>query len=150
MSRNSLKCLVRKSAVVSTPEELVRQSLLKYMIEQLGYPLETLAVEKGLDQMPHLKFNPAQIPNRRSDIVCFAKGIHPVHSLYPLLLIECKSVKLNAKVKNQVIGYNRYLRSLYIAIANEEEVQTGWFDPSINSYKFVNGLPKYADLRNIL
>ena len=120
------------------------------MVEHLGYPLETLVVEKGLHQMPHLNINPTQIPNRRSDIVCFAKGIHPDYSLYPLLLIECKSVKLNAKVRNQVIGYNRYVRSVYIAIANEEEIQTGWFNPAINNYQFVNGLPQYSDLRGCL
>ncbi|WP_041941585.1 type I restriction enzyme HsdR N-terminal domain-containing protein [Waddlia chondrophila] len=148
MSQGFLHCLVRKFSVASTPEEMIRQSLLSLMVNRLGYPLETLVVERGLDQMPHLNLNSRQIPSRRADIVCFAKGIHPKHSLYPLLLIECKSVKLDAKAKNQVIGYNRYLQSLFISLANAEGVQTGRFNPSMNGYEFINGLPRYADLVN--
>lgn len=117
------------------------------MVNKLGYPLETLSVEKGLDQMFHLDQQPSTVPNRRADIICFAKDIHPDHSLYPLLLIECKSVKLNSKARGQVIGYNRFVRAYYIALANEDEIETGWFDPSLNGYQFCNGLPEYSSLR---
>ena len=123
MSSKSLNCLVRKTSVSSTPEEIVRQSLLHYLVDNLGYPLE-----------------------RRADIICFAKGIHPKFTLYPLLLIECKSVKLDGKVKNQVIGYNRFLRSYYIAIVNQSTMQTGWFDQSSGEYHFVDGILDYHQL----
>ena len=146
MSSKSLNCLVRKTSVSSTPEEIVRQSLLHYLVDNLGYPLESIAVEKGLDQMPHISLSSHLIPQRRADIICFAKGIHPKFTLYPLLLIECKSVKLDGKVKNQVIGYNRFLRSYYIAIVNQSTMQTGWFDQSSGEYHFVDGILDYHQL----
>ena len=116
------------------------------MVNSLGYPLENISVEKGLDQMPHLKLAGQEIPDRRADIICFAKDIHPDHSLYPLLLIECKSVRLNDKVKAQVIGYHRFLQSYFLAIVNQTEMMTGWYNRSIGKYQFVDGLPSYDQL----
>lgn len=116
------------------------------MVNSLGYPLESLAVEKGLDQMPHVQLTGQEVPCRRADIICFAKEIHPDYSLYPLLLIECKSVKLNNKMKGQVIGYNRFLQSYFLAIVNQTEMMTGWYDRTKCEYQFVDGLPSYPQL----
>lgn len=116
------------------------------MVNSLGFPLENISVEKGLDQMLHLNISEQEVPERRSDIICFAKDIHSEHSLYPLLLVECKAVKLNDKVKGQVIGYHRYLQSYFIAIVNQSEAQTGWFNSSTGEYQFTEGLPTYQQL----
>lgn len=85
-------CCIRKEWVAATPEEKVRQKLLAGMIGSLGYPASTIAVEQSLREMPHLALNPLKMPSRRADVVVFAKDIHPHHSLFPLLLVECKAV----------------------------------------------------------
>ncbi len=143
-----MQCRVRNVPVSETPEEIVRQSLLRRMIDEKGFPLGGIAVEKGLAQMPHLQLHSHQIPERRADIVCFANQIHPNHSLYPLLLIECKATPLNQKVINQVVGYNHYLQAYYIAIANQNQIQTGWYDLVKKRYFFIDGLPNYSELVN--
>src|SRR5688572_15768106 len=107
------------------------------MIEKQGYPPENLAIEKGLHQMPHLSAPSRQIPERRADIVCFSKNIHPSYSLYPLLLIECKAIRLSSKAKNQIIGYNHHLKAYFVSIANQHEIQTGWYDLSSKQYRFI-------------
>jgi Type I restriction enzyme R protein N terminus (HSDR_N) len=141
-------CHLRREWVESLPEEIVRQDLIKKMIFNLGYPSSVLMLEKSLRQMPHLTLSSQKLPDRRADIVCFGRGIHPHFDLYPLLLIECKSVKLSSKVINQVAGYNHYMQSYFIAIANQEEIRTGWFDKEKKEYTFINRLPTYLELMN--
>lgn len=139
-------CAIRKVLVAATPEEKVRQHLLRHMTVDLGFPPALIALEKGLSQMPHVTLTEQKIPDRRADIVCFAKGIHPQHDLYPLLLVECKAVKLTPKVVNQVSGYNHFLRACFICMANQEQVRTGWYDPVKQGYDFVDHLPSYSQL----
>ena len=138
---------IRNRWVADEPEERVRQGLIRWMIEELGYPKELLVVEKALDQLPHLETYGEKIPDRRVDLLCFASGIHPDHSLYPLLMIECKAVPLTEAVKRQVIGYNRYVQAPFVAIVNQFEMQTGFWTEADQKYQFTAGLPTYNDLR---
>lgn len=140
-----IQCAIRKTFVEATPEECVRQAILIRLIDRLGYPSAYIAVEKELRQMPHL-LHQRPLPNRRADIVCFARGIHPCHAVYPLLLIECKAVKLNQKVINQTIGYNYFVQSYFIAVANNDTIQTGWCDPTKGIFTFIPYLPTYQAL----
>lgn len=142
----TIRCAIRKVAVVAHPEELVRQELICRMTGVLGYPPGLLVVEKELSLLPHLTLNKSKLPDRRADILCFGKGIHPDYDLYPLLLIECKSVAINSKVVNQVAGYNHFVKSYFICVANQEEARTGWYDPSKREYQFVPFLPTYQEL----
>lgn len=123
------------------PEEVVRQKLLCKMIG-LGYPRGFLSVEQELELLPHLK-NEKNLPKRRVDIICFAKGIDPHFELYPLLLIECKSKSIKG-AKEQVLGYNRFVGAYFVAIANEKGVKLFW--SSKNRDNFVNFLPTYKQL----
>lgn len=142
-----LYCPVRKEWVAALPEEHVRQRMLRHLFEDRGFPAPLVAVEKSLKQMPHLSAaGLVGMPNRRADIVCFARGIHPSSDLYPLLIIECKSVKLTPKVIHQVSGYNHYVQACFIAIVNDEEICTGWFDRVKGAYEFIDYLPSYDEL----
>lgn len=139
-------CCVRRQWVAALPEEKVRQHLLNHLINQLGFPPSLIVLEMGLQQIPHLNPSQGQIPERRADIVCFAKGIHPAHDLYPLLLIECKAVKLTPKVLNQVTGYNHFLKACFIAVANQNEVKLGWFEAKLQRYIYTDRIPSYKHL----
>ncbi len=134
---------VRKSFVKATPEEIVRQSLLHLMIDELGFPYNYLAVEKKLSELPHLQLDGCGIPLRRFDIVCFARGST---SFFPLLMVECKAEAINQKAINQVIGYNHYVKASFVALAGRNEIQLGWFDKSIKRYTFTSQLPPYQKL----
>ena len=141
-----LICPVRKAAVPALPEERVRVQLLCDLIEKLEFPASSIAVEKELSQVPHLRSLVGTLPTRRIDILCFAKGIHPTEEFYPLLVIECKAVKLTSKMVRQVVGYNHYLKAPYIALVNQEEIRFGWFDTASGGYQFVSHLPTYSQL----
>ena len=141
---SSILCLVRKEWVAALPEEIVRQQLLSHMIQQKGFPASLIAVEQSLKQLPHLTAaDRLRVPKRRADIICYAKT---TEGLYPLLIVECKSIKLSPAIMNQIVGYNHFVRSHFIAIVNQEEIRTGWYDPMKKDYVFVNFLPSYSEL----
>lgn len=148
ISDHHLYCLIRKKWVLATPEEIVRQTMIKKMIGDLGFSYEGFAIEKGLDQMPHLSYGARSLPKRRADIIYFAKDIHPVHTYYPLLLIECKAVPINAKMMRQIIGYNYYVLSFFVALANQDQMCLGWKDPIEKDYAFLDYLPTCQQLQN--
>lgn len=122
------------------PEEIVRQRLLALMIEKLGYPKSLIAVEKELFLLPYLKEK--KLPLRRADILVFGKNIHPVHSLYPLLMIECKKAKLTESALEQAVGYNYYVQAYFVAVAGKHEVKLVFSDGS----RKLDFLPAYQEL----
>lgn len=143
----SLYCQIRQARVSALPEEKVRQRLLNHMIQELGFPASLIAVEKSLRQLPHLSVTDRRlVPDRRADIICFAKGTVSGNDLYPLLLVECKAIKLSPRVINQVLGYNHFIRACFIAIANEDEIRIGWHDHLKGEYSFADYLPSYDQL----
>ncbi len=108
---------MRKSWMKATPEERVRQELIQAMITSYGYPKEMIGVEMNLSDIPHLQMQKKKIPDRRIDIVCFAKNIHKDYPLYPLLLIECKQDGKLKGALDQILGYNHYVGACFIAVA---------------------------------
>lgn len=137
--RGSLFDPLRKRWTEATPEEFVRQKLLTFMTKTLGFPKDLLSVERQLSELPHLS-SEVNLPTRRADVICFAKGIHPYHSLFPLLLIECKrdpSIKEDAI--RQAVGYNHYVQAPFVAIAGEGIVELVYPDR-------VAFLPRFVEL----
>lgn len=138
---------VRKVRVLPLPEEIIRQKLINKMINQLGYPISLLAIEKDLSNLPHLLNKKFPSQKRRADIICFAKGINSDFSIYPLLMIECKACKLTKKTIDQVLGYNHFVRSYFVSIANEKEIITFWYSIKKKQYSHINFLPGYEQLK---
>ena len=145
MSNNQkILCLIRNERVILTPEESVRQQFLSFLIHEKSFPKGLISVETSLRHLVNLSDDSSLlVPDRRVDIVCFAKGSS---SLYPLLLVECKSIKLTKKVVAQVMGYNHFVHAPYIAIVNESEIQFGWFDKEKKDYSFIKTVPDYKKL----
>lgn len=134
---------IRKIWVKATPEEKVRQSLIAWMVGDLGYPKELMSVEKELNSLPYSNKN---FPLRRLDIVCYASGVSN-GALYPLLIIECKKEKIHQKCIDQVIGYNNHLGAYFIAVANGSEIRVGYRGEN-NQYQFISYLPFFHELVN--
>lgn len=97
----------RKKHVTATPEEWVRQSALRELVLDCGYPTESIAVERA--------FKIGDL-TKRFDIAVFHQG-----QLF--LVIECKadSIGLSEKVSDQWMRYNRSLHAPYGAITNGRE-----------------------------
>jgi len=131
---------VRGRYVIATPEEQVRQQWLQWMIHELHYPKELLTVEKKLSELPHL-FGKA-VPERRLDILCYAKEIHPSHLLYPLLMIECKKGALTDAALDQAIGYNHHVGAYFVAVAGPDGVRMR----ACRSVKCYSVLPSFMEL----
>jgi hypothetical protein len=139
---NLLFCPLRKFWVAALPEERIRQALIQTMTQNLGYPLGSLALEKSLDQLPHLQTK-TSLPKRRADLIVLAKNLHPQHVFYPLLLVECKAISLTNKVLRQIIGYNQFVRAYFIAAVNQDQSYLGWYHPDYKDFKFKKGLLSY-------
>ncbi len=142
---DSLFCSLRKVWVAALPEEKVRQTLISKMVVELGYPIGHLVLEKSLHQLPHLQ-NQGFLPKRRADLIVFAKGLHPQHLLYPLLLVECKAIPLNDKVLRQIVGYNQFVKAYFIAVVNQSQIYLGYYHPSHQNFIFHQNLLPYAAL----
>lgn len=141
-------CPIRKTWVTQTPEEGVRQRLIAHLTSQLQFPLSTLAVEKGLVNMPHITLQKKHLPDRRADLVSFAKGIHPDHSLYPLLLVECKAVAFTPLMLHQLTGYNLYMKAPFIALVNQEEIR--FYAQGKDGYEPLPSLLSYYQLVDVI
>jgi hypothetical protein len=145
MAESHLFCSIRKEWVAALPEEIVRQRLLLHMIQEKGFPPSLITVEQSLKSMSHICLEShTRLPNRRIDIVCFTPHGSTLH---PLLMVECKAVALVPSILNQIVGYNHFVRSSFIAIANQKGVRTGWYQPETKEYAFIDFLPFYSDLK---
>jgi len=97
--------IIRKKPIMLTPEEWVRQHMIHYFHNDLGYPKGLLKVESGVMYNTRLK---------RSDIVIYNSAGKP-H-----ILVECKapSVKIDQSTLEQVAMYNRTLNAPIIILTN--------------------------------
>lgn len=98
---------IRKSWIVLTPEEWVRQNVVEYLVQEKKYPVTLFAIEKEIS-VGELK--------KRFDIVVYKETM-------PWLIIECKQmdIALNNQVATQVLTYNSSVKAKYICITNGSE-----------------------------
>ena len=124
---------IRRKYVALTPEEWVRQHIVKYLQLHKEYPASLMAVEKqvlvnGLKQ--------------RADVV--------VHNRQgaPVMIIECKapSVPLTNQVFDQVARYNMSLNVNYLVLTNGLSHYCAILDYQHNTYSFLKQIPAFNKL----
>ena len=96
---------IRKKWIVCTPEEWVRQNLVRFLVQDCAYPQALVALEKQvLVAERSLRFD-ALIYDREFS---------------PLMLIECKAptVKLTQKVFDQIWHYNYEIKAPFFIVTN--------------------------------
>lgn len=130
---------IRRRWVAATPEELVRQSWLERMVQELEFPKELLVIEKELKTLPHLQQHPHPLPSRRIDILSFASSTDS----FPLLLIECKDERLSQEAMEQALAYNTFVKATYIAIVNQDQIRLQTPAGELDR------LPRFSELRNV-
>ncbi|MFY8126919.1 MAG: type I restriction enzyme HsdR N-terminal domain-containing protein [Chitinophagaceae bacterium] len=99
---------IRKKWLLLTPEERIRQQVVKYLVDEKKIPKSLIALEKTIT-----------INNltKRFDILVYKES-------KPWLLIECKepNVTLNDATLQQILNYNHVLQVKYFAITNGQDL----------------------------
>ena len=118
---------IRKKFVFITPEEWVRQNVLKFLINK-NIPINHISIEKKII---------VNKLNKRFDIVVFDRNGNV------LLLVECKSynVRLDQKVFDQIAIYNKSIMAKYLMITNGLNHYYFEIDNTNKNYKFLNKFP---------
>lgn len=121
---------IRKRFILLTPEEWVRQHVVRYLLEEKNYPLSHVNVEKVI------KMNGL---TKRYDIVVF----RPDGSI--LLLVECKApgVPVSQSVFDQIARYNLALNAGYMMVTNGLNHYFCQMDHKEQQYLFLPDLPHY-------
>jgi len=119
----------RKKFVRITPEEMVRQLLIQYLIQDRSYSFSLISVEKTLS---------IQNRTKRFDLLVYN------HETNPFILIECKSpkVKIDQTVLDQVAHYNRKLRVPYLIVTNGIETFVAHIDYDKHDFTFLKEIPR--------
>ncbi len=125
--------VIRKKYLILTPEEWVRQHFVHYLINQLGYSRSLITIEQGL------KYNKLQ---KRTDIIVFNRLAKP------LVLIECKatSQRLNQKVMDQALMYNRSINAKFIIITNGLEHSCLKVIRPERKVEYLNSIPRFEEI----
>jgi hypothetical protein len=122
--------LIRKKYVVLTPEEGVRQDLVRFLIEELKVPAGLIAVERQLMINGLVK---------RFDIMVADRNGHP------LLLVECKApnILLNALVLEQLSSYNLAIKAPFLLVTNGQQRWACSIDFQTKKFQFLQQLVAY-------
>lgn len=122
---------IRKKQIVLTPEELLRQLVVLYLLENMQYPVNRIRVEIGIE-LHGMK--------RRCDVVVFDKNIQP------WLLVECKSpkIQISQTTFQQVAAYNLQLQVPYLVVTNGLSTFCCAIDYETRDYRFLEGFPEWA------
>ena len=122
-----VNCVIRKKAVVLTPEEWVRQHVICYLLEK-EISKNHIGIEKKVivNKM-----------NKRFDIVVYNRDGSVK------LLVECKapSVKIDQAVFDQTLIYNKSLNSQFMMITNGLIHFFFKIDYKTKKYKFIKEFP---------
>ncbi|HKP95521.1 MAG TPA: type I restriction enzyme HsdR N-terminal domain-containing protein [Fibrobacteria bacterium] len=125
---------VRKRQVAATPEEAVRQAVVRYLLDTLKVPLNLIGVEYSLAALEPGNF-------RRVDIVVWRPG---QGQLAPWLLVECKEprVRIDDAVAFQAGDYLKKIPCRYVMLSNGAD--TRYLERNGEGYRLVAGLPFYG------
>ncbi|RWX00351.1 type I restriction enzyme HsdR N-terminal domain-containing protein [Flavobacterium cerinum] len=121
---------IRKKFIILTPEEWVRQHVVKYILEQKMYPKSHVNVEKTV------KVNGL---TKRYDIVVF----QPDGSIF--LLVECKApgITISQSTFDQIARYNMSLNAMHMMVTNGLNHYFCQMDYEQEKYFFLQDLPEY-------
>ncbi len=120
----------RMKYILLTPEEWVRQNLLKYLHVEKKFPKGLIAVEKGLI------VNKLQ---KRTDIVLYDKMGKPC------MIVECKSseVKIDQNTFEQIARYNMTLKVEHLLVSNGIVHFCSKIDHKKGQFTFLKEIPDF-------
>ncbi len=130
---------IREILIVETPEEIIRQKFVRYLIEELKVPKNKIELEVP---MSHFKKG----AKGRADIIVYGENDEMCD--IPIMLIECKApnIPLVDEVWFQAYKYDYILGAGYIIITNGSVTYGAAWDEEDKEYYFVEELPRYEQL----
>jgi type I site-specific restriction endonuclease len=125
---------IRKKFIILTPEEWVRQHVVRFLLEEKKYPKSLINVEKVLS---------VNGLRKRYDIVVF----NPDGSIF--VLVECKApeIKTAQATFDQIARYNLALKAQFLMVTNGLNHYFCQMDFENEKYDFLKELPDY-ELKN--
>lgn len=122
---------IRKRHVAATPEEAVRQAVLRYLLDILRVPPNLIGVEFSLAALESGNLG-------RVDVVVWRPG---EGQLAPWLLVECKQprVSIDDEVAWQAAGYLKRVPCMYVMLTNG--AQTRCLERVGEGYRLLPSLP---------
>ncbi|MCO6477839.1 MAG: type I restriction enzyme HsdR N-terminal domain-containing protein [Phaeodactylibacter sp.] len=122
---------IRKKWLVLQPEELVRQLVIHYLLEEKQYNKNRINLERGF------RVNSLQ---KRFDLLVYDREVNPY------LLVECKAprVPITDEVFEQAAWYNTELKVRYLLVTNGIESYCCAIDYDNHSYEYLEAVPDYA------
>ncbi|HOZ29832.1 MAG TPA: type I restriction enzyme HsdR N-terminal domain-containing protein [Bacteroidales bacterium] len=124
----------RKKWIVCTPEEWVRQNLIKLLISDYSFPISLVSIERELT-VAGRKY--------RFDALVYNKEFKP------LMIIECKAptVTLKQDVFDQIWNYNYVIEAPFFFITNGLTIVMGKCD-KVKGVEFFDRIKKFDELVN--
>ena len=121
---------IRKKFIILTPEEWVRQHVVRFLLEEKKYPKSLINVEKVLS------INGLR---KRYDVVVF----NPDGSIF--VLVECKApeIKTAQATFDQIARYNLALKAQFLMVTNGHNHYFCQMDFENEKYDFLKELPDY-------
>lgn len=121
---------IRKKFIILTPEEWVRQHVVRFLLEEKKYPKSLINVEKVLT---------VNGLRKRYDIVVF----NPDGSIF--VLVECKApeIKTAQATFDQIARYNMTMKAQYLMVTNGLNHYFCQMDFENEKYQFLRELPNY-------
>jgi len=120
---------IRKKFIVLTPEEWVRQHVLRFLISEKKYPKPLINVEKQLKVKDTIKRYDVVIYNRDGSI---------------FLIVECKapSIPITQQTFDQIARYNLVANATYLMVTNGLDHYYCQMDYENEAYIFLKDLPE--------
>ncbi|MBK9152386.1 MAG: type I restriction enzyme HsdR N-terminal domain-containing protein [Saprospiraceae bacterium] len=120
--------VIRRKYVMATPEELVRQLFVMYLIQELKYSKTSISIEKSFTINGLTK---------RYDIVVYHKDKSP------LILVECKAPEVNITQNSfdQALRYNTALSAPYLIVTNGRTAFCAGKTDEKSGYYLLNKVP---------
>ena len=130
----------RKRLILKTPEEVVRQKVLQYLLSCVKVPKELVQVEMLISKY--------EVESKRRADIIIEKFDEKLKLLSPLAVVECKApdVMIGDDAVNQALDYADMLLAEYVFITNGETLIAAKFDATSNSYVDIQGIPLYEDM----
>lgn len=125
---------LRKKFVALQPEELVRQNMVKFLMEERDIPASHIANEVSM--------NISGMTRRCDTLVFDADG-------KPLMVVEYKSptVEITEKVFDQITMYNTILKVKYLLVSNGlQHICCKLVGEPKPSYSIVGIIPTYKEM----
>ena len=125
--------ILRRRYVRLTPEEMVRQCFINYLIEYKGYPAALMGNEVQLS---------VGEKKLRCDSVLYDRDMQP------RMIMEYKApeIEITEKVLHQILSYNTQLNVKYLMMSNGTQHVCLRYNDDSGRWEFMPEIPNYADL----